>query len=58
MSLVGCNVEVCPRCLHHVCQGEYVTLNYIDFDGREKNICYVCVNGTGWGGGLGGWGIQ
>ena len=30
--------------LHHVCQEEYVVLNYIDFDGAEQNIFRDCVD--------------
>ena len=25
--------------MHHVCQGEYILLNYIGFDGAERKIC-------------------
>ena len=27
----------CPFLLYHFCQGEYVLLNYIDFDGAERS---------------------
>ena len=34
--------------MHHVCQGEYVILNDIDFDKAEQNICCNCVDDL-WG---------
>ena len=39
VALVGFQVDGCPSRLNHVCQGEYVLLNYIDFDGSDRNIC-------------------
>ena len=38
VALVDCRVEGCPSCLHQICQGGFVVLNYIDFDGAERNI--------------------
>ena len=36
--------------LHHVFQGEYLVLDYNDFDGAERNICRGCVDKIrGWG---------
>ena len=37
VALVDCQVEVCPSRLHHICQGEYVVLNHIAFDGAERS---------------------
>ena len=39
LALVGFQVEGCPSRLHHVCQGGYVLLNDIDFNGEERKIC-------------------
>ena len=44
MVLVDFQVDGCPMRLHHVCQGEYVVLNDIDFDGAERKICCDCVD--------------
>ena len=44
VALVYCQVEGCPSRLHNVCQGEYVVLNYIDFDRSERNICHNFVD--------------
>ena len=44
VALVGCQVEGCPSRLYHVCQGESVLLNYIDFGGAEWKICRDCVH--------------
>ena len=44
MALVDFQVEGCPLRLHHVCQGGYVVLNDIDFDGEERKICRNCVD--------------
>ena len=49
MSLFDCQVEGYPFRLNHVCQGGYVVLNDIDFDGAERsraerNICINCVD--------------
>ena len=44
MALVACQVEGCPLCLYHVCQGEHVIFNYIDFDRGERKICRNCVD--------------
>ena len=44
MALVDCQVEGCHFCLHHVFQGGYVVLNYINFDGAERKICRNCVD--------------
>ena len=39
VALVYCQVEGFPSHLHHVCQGGYVVLNDIYFDGAKRNIC-------------------
>ena len=39
VALVGFQMEGCPSRLNQVCQGEYVLLNDIDFDGEERRIC-------------------
>ena len=44
VALVDCKVEGCPLRFRHVCQGGYVVLNDIDFDGVERNICRNCVD--------------
>ena len=44
VALFDCHVEVCPLRLQHVCQGEYMVLNDIDFDGEERNVCRDCVD--------------
>ena len=44
MVLVAFRVKGCPSRLHHVCQGRYVLVNYIDFDGAERNIFDDCVD--------------
>ena len=44
VALVDCQVEGCPSCLHHFCQGEGVLLNYIDFDRSERKIFRDCVD--------------
>ena len=44
VALVDCQVEGCFSRLHHVCQGGYVLLNDIDFDGAERKICRDCVD--------------
>ena len=44
VALVDCQVEGCPSRLHHICQGGYVVLNYIDFDRGERKICRDCVD--------------
>ena len=44
VALVDCQVEGWPSHLHHICQGGYVLLNYIDFDGVEWKICRDCVD--------------
>ena len=44
MALVDCQVEGFPLFLHHVFQGGYVVLNYINFDGAERKICCNCVD--------------
>ena len=46
--LVGFQVEGFPFRMHHVCQVEYVLLNYIDFDGAERKFCRDCVDNI-WG---------
>ena len=43
-TLVDCQVEGCPLHLHHICKGVCVLLNYIDFDGAERNIFCDCVD--------------
>ena len=30
--------------MYHILQGRYVLLNYIDFDGAERNICRICAD--------------
>ena len=47
VGLVDFQVEVCPLRLHHVCQGGYVVLSDIEFDGGERNICRYCVDKLG-----------
>ena len=42
--LVDCQVEDCPSRLQHVCQREYVILNYNYFDGAEWKIFRDCVD--------------
>ena len=42
--LVDCQVEGHPLRSHHICQGEYVVLNDIDFDGAERKIFRDCVD--------------
>ena len=42
MALVDFQAEGCLLRLHHVCQGEYVVLNGINFDGAEPKICRDC----------------
>ena len=49
VALVDFQVEGWTLRLHHVYQGEYVILNYIDFDGGEWNICNDCVDKLGGG---------
>ena len=44
MVLFDCQVESFPYRLYHVCKGEYVLLNHIDFDGAERKICRDFVN--------------
>ena len=44
VALVGCQMEGIPLLLDHVCQVDYVVLNYIDFEGAERNICHDCVD--------------
>ena len=39
VALVYCQVEGCSLRLQYVCQEKYVVLNYIGFDGAERNIC-------------------
>ena len=40
VALVDCQAEGCPSRLHHVCQGGYVVLHDIDFEGAERKICH------------------
>ena len=44
VALVDCKAEGFPLYLHQVFQGEYVILNYIDFDRAEQKICRDCVD--------------
>ena len=44
VELVYFQVDGCPLRLHHVCQGGYVVLDDIDFDGAERMICRHCVD--------------
>ena len=44
MDLVEYQVEGCPYLLHHLCQGDYETLNDINFDGAAMNIYCNCVD--------------
>ena len=39
MARVDFHIEGYPLRLHHVYPGEYVVLNYIDFDGAKRKIC-------------------
>ena len=43
VSLFDCQVKGFPSRLQHGCQGGYVLLNYIDFEGAERKICRNCV---------------
>ena len=43
VSLVDFQVEGFPSRLHHVCQGGYVAMHKINFDGGERKICCCCV---------------
>ena len=38
LKIVDCQVEGLPLILHRVCQGEYVILYDIDFEGGERKI--------------------
>ena len=49
MSLVYCRVEGFPLRLHHICEGGYVILYDIYFEGGERNICCSCVDELGEG---------
>ena len=49
VALVYFKVEVCPLLLYHVCQVDYATLNYIGFDGGERQIFVVLLMTLGWG---------
>ena len=49
MAIFDFQVGGYPLCLHQVCQGEYVLLNYIHFDGGEWKIFHNCVGGLGGG---------
>ena len=49
VALVDFQVEVLPSRLYHVCQGEYVLLNDIDFEWGERKICRDCVDEVGGG---------
>ena len=42
--LVDFHMEHWPSRLHPVCQGEYVVLNDIDFDGADRKVCCACVD--------------
>ena len=44
MALVDFQTEGCPLCLYHVCQGECVVLNDIDFDKEKRKIFRDCVD--------------
>ena len=44
VALVDCQVEGFHLILHHICQGDYVILNDIDYDGAEWNIFRNCVD--------------
>ena len=50
VALVNFQVKVLPLSLYQVCQGYYVLLNDIDFEGGERNICPNCVGNIGRGG--------
>ena len=47
VALVDCHAEVFLSRLHHICQGEYVILNDIDFDGAEQKLFRDCVDEIG-----------
>ena len=52
MTLVDFQMEGCPLCLHHVYQGEYVILDYIDLtegSGRFVTILFMRLEGGGGG---------
>ena len=42
--LVDFQVEDCPSRLQHICQGKYVLLNDIGFDGAKRKIYNNCVD--------------
>ena len=42
--LVDCQVGGCYSRLQHICQGKYVLLNDIDFDGAKRKIYNNCVD--------------
>ena len=50
VALVDCQMEVFPSHSHHLCQGGYVILYDIDFEGGERKICRDCVDELGRGG--------
>ena len=50
MALVYFQMEGRPSRLHHVCQGGYVLLYYIDFEGGERDFFCDCVDELGEGG--------
>ena len=41
VGIVDCQVEGCPSRLYHVCQGEYVLLNDIDFEWSGRFFAIV-----------------
>ena len=48
--IVDFQMKGCESRLHHVFQGEYVTMHEIDLDGAEKNIFHNCVDELWMGG--------
>ena len=50
VALVDFQMKGCELCLHHVCQGEYVAMHYINLDGAQLNICLDCVDKLWMGG--------
>ena len=43
MALVDCQMKGCKLFLHHVCQGGYVAMHEIEFDGSGRKICCECI---------------
>ena len=50
VALVDFQMKGCESRLHHVCQGEYVTMYEIKLDGSEQKICRECIDDLRMGG--------